>query len=81
MQRVYAARARSYASGLVSAPRDEWVVSVGHEKRRVKVAGEGDITVALLDEGRVLSLTDIDWRPGKPVFKAALDGKAFTAQA
>ena len=80
MQRVYAARARSYASGLVSAPRDEWVVSVGHEKRRVKVAGEGDITVELLDEGRVLALTDIDWRPGKPVFKAALDGKAFTAQ-
>ena len=81
MQRVYAARARSYASGLVSAPRDEWVVFVGHAKRRVKVAGEGDITVALLDEGRVLSLTDIDWRPGKPVFRAALDGKAFTAQA
>ena len=80
MQRVYAARARSYASGLVSAPRDEWVVSVGHEKRRVKVAGEGDITVELLDEGRVLALTDIDWRPGRPVFKAALDGKAFTAQ-
>jgi len=81
MQRVYAARARSYASGLVSAPRDEWVVFVGHAKRRVKVAGEGDITVALLDEGRVLSLTDIDWRPGKPVFRAALNGKAFTVQA
>ncbi len=82
MQRVYAARARSHASGLVSsAPRDEWVVFVGHAERRVKVAGEDDITIALLDEGRVLSLTDIDWRPGKPVFKAALDGKAFTVQA
>lgn len=81
MQRVYAARARSYASGLASAPRDEWVVFVGHAKRRVKVAGEGDITVELLDEGRTLSLTDIDWRPGKPVFKASLDGKRFTVQA
>jgi propionyl-CoA carboxylase alpha chain len=81
MQRVYAARARSDASGLASAPRDEWVVSVGHAKRRVKVAGEGGITVELLDEGRVLSLTDIDWRPGKPVFKAALNGKTFTVQA
>ncbi len=81
MQRVYAARARSYASGLAGPARDEWVVSVGHEKRRVKVAGEGDVTVELLDEGRVLSLTDIDWRPGKPVFKATLDGKAFTVQA
>ncbi|ADG11277.1 acetyl/propionyl/methylcrotonyl-CoA carboxylase subunit alpha [Caulobacter segnis] len=81
MQRVYAARARSDAAGLASTPRDEWVVSVGHAKRRVKVAGEGDITVELLDEGRVLSLTDIDWRPGKPVFKAALNGKTFTVQA
>ncbi|PHY17459.1 acetyl/propionyl/methylcrotonyl-CoA carboxylase subunit alpha [Caulobacter sp. BP25] len=81
MQRVYAARARAGASGLVSAPRDEWVVFVGHAKRRVKVAGEGDITVELLDEGRTLSLTDIDWRPGKPVFKASLDGKRFTVQA
>jgi propionyl-CoA carboxylase alpha chain len=81
MQRVYAARARSGALGLVSAPRDEWVVSVGQAKRRVKVAGESDITVELLDEGRVLRLSDIDWRPGKPVFKAALDGKTFTVQA
>jgi propionyl-CoA carboxylase alpha chain len=81
MQRVYAARARSHASGLASAPRDEWIVFVGHAKRRVKVAGEGDITIELLDEGRALSLTDIDWRPGKPVFRAALDGKVFTVQA
>jgi len=80
MQRVYAARARSFATGLAGAPRDEWVVSVGHAKRRVKVAGEGDITVELLDEGRVLALSDIDWRPGKAVFKAVLDGKAFTVQ-
>ncbi|MET3666389.1 acetyl/propionyl/methylcrotonyl-CoA carboxylase subunit alpha [Caulobacter sp. 1776] len=80
MQRVYAARARSYANGLAGAPRTEWVVAVGHAKRRVKVSGEGDVSVALLDEGRTLSLTDIDWRPGKPVFKAALGGKAFTVQ-
>ncbi|HJV40838.1 acetyl/propionyl/methylcrotonyl-CoA carboxylase subunit alpha [Caulobacter sp.] len=80
MQRVYAARARSFATGLAGAPRDEWVVSVGHAKHRVKVAGEGDITVELLDEGRVLTLSDIDWRPGKAVFKALLDGKAFTVQ-
>ncbi|KAI6244362.1 Propionyl-CoA carboxylase [Aphelenchoides fujianensis] len=57
-----------------------WVVAVGHAKRRVKVAGEGDVTVELLDEGRALTLTEIDWRPGKPVFKAALGGKTFTVQ-
>jgi propionyl-CoA carboxylase alpha chain len=80
MQRVYAARARNDASGLIGAPRAEWVVAVGHVKRRVKVSGEGDIAVELLDEGRTLDLTDIDWRPGKPVFKAVLGGKAFTVQ-
>jgi propionyl-CoA carboxylase alpha chain len=77
MQRVYAARARSYASGLAGAPRTDWVVAVGHAKRRVKVS---DDSVELLDEGRTLTLIDIDWRPGKPVFKASLDGKAFTVQ-
>ncbi len=81
MQRVYAARARSYASGLAGPPRADWIVAVGHAKRRVKVSGEGDISVELLDEGRTLTLTDIDWRPGKPVFKAALGGKVFTVQA
>uniref|UniRef100_UPI0025F6AE09 ATP-binding protein n=1 Tax=uncultured Caulobacter sp. TaxID=158749 RepID=UPI0025F6AE09 len=80
MQRVYAARARSYASGLAGAPREDWVVAIGHAKRRVKIGGEGDIAVELLDEGRTLTLTDIDWRPGKPVFKAVLGGKAFTVQ-
>jgi propionyl-CoA carboxylase alpha chain len=47
----------------------------------VKVSGEGEVAVELLEEGRTLALGDIDWRPGKPVFKAALNGKAFTVQA
>ena len=81
MQRVYAARARSFGSGLLTAARDEWVVAIGEVRRRVKVSGEGDVAVELLDEDRTLSLTYIDWRPGKPVFKAVLDGKAFTVQA
>jgi propionyl-CoA carboxylase alpha chain len=81
MQRVYAARARSYASGLAGPPRADWIVAVGPAKRRVKVSGESDVSVELLEEGRTLTLTDIDWRPGKPVFKAALDGKVFTVQA
>jgi propionyl-CoA carboxylase alpha chain len=80
MQRVYAARARSYASGLAGAPRSDWVVAVGHAKRAVKVSGEADVTIALSDENRTLQLTDIDWRPGKPVFRARLNGKAFTVQ-
>ncbi|ATC32403.1 acetyl/propionyl/methylcrotonyl-CoA carboxylase subunit alpha [Caulobacter vibrioides] len=82
MQRVYATRARSYESGLIGEARDEWVVAIGETRRRVKVGAEdGAVAVELLDEGRTLFLTDIDWRPGKPVFKAVLNGVAFTVQA
>ncbi|MCY1648198.1 acetyl/propionyl/methylcrotonyl-CoA carboxylase subunit alpha [Caulobacter sp. SL161] len=82
MQRVYATRARSYESGLIGEARDAWVVAIGDVRRQVKVAGEdGAVAVELLDEGRTLFLTDIDWRPGKPVFKAVLNGVAFTVQA
>ena len=80
MQRVQAARARSYASGLIGAPRETWTVAIGPHRRRVKVSGDEALAIALLDENRTLTLSDIDWRPGKPVFKARLDGQAFTVQ-
>ncbi|ALL13750.1 acetyl-CoA carboxylase biotin carboxylase subunit [Caulobacter henricii] len=80
MQRVYAARARTNVAGLNGTVRDEWVVAVGHAKRRVKLSGDEDLTVDLLDEGRALILSDIDWRPGKPVFRGVLGGAAFTVQ-
>ncbi|WP_342672580.1 biotin/lipoyl-containing protein, partial [Caulobacter sp. SSI4214] len=80
MQRVQAMRARSYASGLIGAPRETWTVAIGPHRRRVKIAGEDALAIALLDENRTLALSDIDWRPGKPVFKARLDGQAFTVQ-
>ncbi|MCP9032837.1 biotin/lipoyl-containing protein, partial [Klebsiella sp. SWET4] len=80
MQRVYATRARSYASGLIGAPRETWTVAIGPHRRRVKVSGDEALAIALLDENRTLTLSDIDWRPGKPVFKARLDGQAFTVQ-
>ncbi|PTS90625.1 biotin/lipoyl-containing protein, partial [Caulobacter sp. HMWF009] len=80
MQRVYAARARA-AGPLASGPvRNAWVVAVGHAKRRVTLSGETDLTVALPDEGRTLSLSQIAWRPGQPTFRGVLDGTAFTVQ-
>jgi propionyl-CoA carboxylase alpha chain len=61
--------------------RSDWTIVVGHGKRRVHLAGEGaSLTVELLDEDRVLRLTDIAWRPGLPTFRGVLDGQAFTAQ-
>jgi propionyl-CoA carboxylase alpha chain len=81
MQRVYAARARSTQAGLTNPVRTEWIVAVGHAKRRVKLSGEdGRLSVELPGEGRVIDLETLDWRPGKPVFKGKLDGKAFTVQ-
>jgi propionyl-CoA carboxylase alpha chain len=85
MQRVYAARSRSTEAGLTNPIRTEWVVAVGHAKRRVKLSGgypldDGPLSVELLDEGRTLTLDILDWRPGKPVFLGQLDGKPFTVQ-
>jgi propionyl-CoA carboxylase alpha chain len=80
MQRVYAARARSNAAISSGPVRDEWVVAVGHAKRRVKLSGERSLSVELLDESRTLTLTAIDWRPGKPTLRGELDGVAFTVQ-
>ena len=65
-----------------SAPqllRDEWIVIAGHDKRLVRLSNGGAAyRVEYLDDGRVLTLSDVDWRPGKHVFRAVLDGRAFT---
>jgi propionyl-CoA carboxylase alpha chain len=61
--------------------RSDWTVVIGHDKRRVHLAGEGQsLTVELIDEGRSLTLTDIAWRPGLPTFRGVLDGQAFTVE-
>ena len=60
--------------------RDDWVVIENGERRLVRVTNGAALSVEFLDEGRTLVLTDVDWRPGKPVFKGVLDGRAFAAQ-
>jgi propionyl-CoA carboxylase alpha chain len=65
-----------------SAPqlvRQDWIVIAGDDKRLVRLTNGGAaFNVEFLPDGRMLNLTDIDWRPGLPVFKGALDGQAFT---
>ena len=65
-----------------SAPqllRDEWIVIAGHDKRLVRLSNGGAAyQVEYVNENRALTLTDVDWRPGKHVFRGVLDGKAFT---
>ncbi|MFD3265730.1 acetyl-CoA carboxylase biotin carboxylase subunit [Phenylobacterium ferrooxidans] len=65
-----------------SAPqllRDEWIVIAGHDKRLVRLSNGGAAyQVEYVNENRALTLTDVDWRPGKHVFRGVLDGRAFT---
>ncbi|MDP3746367.1 MAG: acetyl/propionyl/methylcrotonyl-CoA carboxylase subunit alpha, partial [Phenylobacterium sp.] len=67
-----------------SAPqlvRDEWVVIENGARRLVRLANGGDaFRVEFLGEDRKLSLTEIAWKPGQPVFRASLDHIPFTAQ-
>jgi propionyl-CoA carboxylase alpha chain len=59
--------------------RQDWIVVVGHEKRQVRVTGNGGGLV-IEAGGKKLHLEDVAWRPGQPSFRGALDGEAFTAE-
>ncbi len=62
--------------------RDDWIVVTGADKRRVRLSlAERSLEIEYLDEGRVLRLTGVDWRPGQPLLRAALDGVRFTVKA
>ena len=77
MHRLQSAR-RANGNGL----RDDWIVVAGKSKRAVRLAEAGEgLVIELLDEGRALSLTAVDWRPGERLFKARLDGQPFTVHA
>ena len=59
--------------------RNDWYVLVGHDKRLVAIEGEGDdLRITLPQEKRTLVLEGVTWRPGKPLLKGLLDGRAFT---
>jgi propionyl-CoA carboxylase alpha chain len=79
MHRLLAGRAMRVA-GAEASGRDEWVVILGEETRRVRLGGAGDrLEVELLDEGRAFVLDGVGWRPGHALFAGSLDGEAFTA--
>ncbi|MGZ3404524.1 MAG: acetyl-CoA carboxylase biotin carboxylase subunit [Phenylobacterium sp.] len=60
--------------------RDDWVVIENGERRPVRVTNGEALAVEFLDADRTLTLENIDWRPGQPVFRGALDGRPFAAQ-
>ena len=81
MHRAGAERARSIGGPLGSKTiRRDWVVLTDGERRAVSVAEAGGVlTLTLPDEGRVLTLDDVRWRPGAPQFSGRIDGRRFTA--
>ncbi len=49
--------------------------------RHTRLKADGfNLHVELTDEGRSFVLQAIDWRPGKAVFRGALEGQAFTVE-
>jgi propionyl-CoA carboxylase alpha chain len=58
--------------------RQDWIVVVGHEKREVRVSGNGG-GLMIESEGKKLHLEDVRWRPGQASFRGSLDGRDFTA--
>jgi propionyl-CoA carboxylase alpha chain len=88
MQRLLTARARRNkarrggAESFTSPARADWVVVIGEAQRRVRLNDLGDaFGLDLLDEDRTLSLTAVDWRPGRALFSGVLDGAPFTVEA
>ncbi len=59
--------------------RDEWTVRLDSQVIQASIEEVGDVFRAVLD-GQEASLTEIDWSPGKALFRAELDGVPFTAE-
>ncbi|HEX4183693.1 MAG TPA: acetyl/propionyl/methylcrotonyl-CoA carboxylase subunit alpha [Caulobacteraceae bacterium] len=80
MHRKLAARARRTGNGLAGPlTRTDWVVAVGHAKRRVILLDDNEaLRIDIPDEGRMVRLDNVDWTPGRALFKGELDGVAFT---
>ena len=59
--------------------RRDWVVLVGHAKRRVDVDEANGVTSLYLEgDDRTLTLEGVNWRPGKALLRGVLNGQAFT---
>ena len=82
MQRVQSRRnGRAHPVLPSQRPRDEWVAVVDGRKRPVRLSDAPDgLEVTFLDEARSVRLVGVDWRPGRALFRAVLDGEPFAAE-
>ncbi|QTC90241.1 acetyl-CoA carboxylase biotin carboxylase subunit [Brevundimonas goettingensis] len=65
-----------------TSQRTDWIVLIDREPIGVTVGYDDEeaLTLELVEEDRVLQLSDIDWRPGLAQFRGVLDDEAFTAE-
>ena len=59
-------------------PRKDWVVVIGHRQIPASLTRTDDGVTVDFGGGKALALTGLDWRPGQPLLRGKLDGKAFT---
>ncbi|MDH3474289.1 MAG: acetyl/propionyl/methylcrotonyl-CoA carboxylase subunit alpha [Rhodospirillales bacterium] len=81
VQRIWAAREAMISGQMLEragAPGSDWVVA-GHElSRAVTVTGEAGSYRVSGDHGQMQ--VELEWRPGEPLLRASVDGKAVTVQ-
>jgi propionyl-CoA carboxylase alpha chain len=76
-QTLLDARARTQPGQILAAkPRKDWTVLINKAPTAVQIQAGGDFTVRA--GGKTLTLTDIDWMPGRALFTAKLNGAPFT---
>ena len=59
-------------------PRKDWVIVIGHHQAPAALTRTTDGVTVDFGAGRVVTLTDLAWRPGQPLLRGKLDGKPFT---
>ena len=58
--------------------REDWIVVAGSDQREVNLSNGGNSFKVRFSDGRTLTLTEVDWRPGQPTFRGKLNAQAFT---
>ncbi|MGH7022659.1 MAG: biotin/lipoyl-containing protein, partial [Caulobacteraceae bacterium] len=80
MQRTLVLRARKANGDFSLGPRADWAIVCGGSRRPARLTDAANgLEVAFPDDDRIVNLSQVDWRPGSPLFHGALDGRAFTA--
>jgi propionyl-CoA carboxylase alpha chain len=73
-------RARHHEAALAAPVRADWVIVAGESRRPVCIATREDgLELKFTEEDRAVKLEGVNWRPGLPLFRGRLDGRAFSA--